>query len=301
MVTKVSKSATTQRFVAVTGASSADAQQFLRDHNYRLEAAVDAYFSKDQGAGPRLSPQQEKEATAALHALFDEYKDDAEPDTITAEGALTMFNEINVDVASVAVLPLSYYLDSPSLGHFTRAGYVEGWLRLGLGASLTGSPSKEKVLELQQGVVPALMHTFATDGAVIPPRYPIRATPSKKGLYTTVYEYTFMFARSEGQKNIGLDVAITFWDLLLPHAPSYDAAGTRTEPPSFTPAQFTLWKRFLTEEANVRIVSKDTWSQFLEFTQEIDPSFASHDFDAAWPSVIDEFVEWARKQLAHNA
>lgn len=208
-----------------------------------------------------------------------------------------MFTDLLIDVASVAVLPLSYYLGSQSLGHFSRQGFVDGWLRLGLGPALLGAPSKDRVLEVQRGVLPEIQHAFETNGPVVPPRTPAQA-PTKKGLYTTVYEFTFLFGRSEGQKNLSLDVALTFWDLLMPYAPAYDADGTRTSPPSFSAKQFGLWKQFLSEEANVRIVSKDTWTQFLEFTQEIDPRFEQHDFDAAWPSVIDEFVEWARKQIA---
>lgn len=72
-VTKASKGAAVQRFTAVTGASSADAQQYLRESNYRLEAAVDAFFQQ-QSSAPRLSAQQEKEAASALNALFNEYR-----------------------------------------------------------------------------------------------------------------------------------------------------------------------------------------------------------------------------------
>ena len=197
----------------------------------------------------------------------------------------------------MSVLPLSYYLDAPSLGHFTRAGFTEGWLRLGLGPALVGRPAPAEVLEQMRRAVPAIDEAFRTNGPVLPPRTPGQGA-SKKGLYTTVYEYTFVFARSEGQKNLPVDVAPTFWDLLVPYAPSYDGEGTRGAPPSFSARQYALWKQFLTEAANVRIISKDTWTQFLEFTQEIDPHFATHDFDAAWPSLIDEFVEWARKQDA---
>lgn len=95
-----------------------------------------------------------------------------------------------------------------------------------------------------------------------------------------------------------LDLALTFWDLLLPYAPTYDADGTRASAgtPSFSATQYELWKRFLTSASHVQVISKDTWSQFLEFTREIDPKFANHDFEAAWPSVIDEFVAWVREQ-----
>ena len=114
----------------------------------------------------------------------------------------------------------------------------------------------------------------------------LRLTP-KKGLYTTVYEYTFAFAREEQQKNVPLDTAITLWDLLLPHAPSS----------SFSTKQYELWKRFLKEASHLQVISKDTWTQFLEFTREIDDTFSNHDFEAAWPSIIDEFVAWVREQI----
>lgn len=51
----------------------AEAQSYLREYNYRLEAAVDAYFTQ-QSAGPRMTPQQEKEAVAMLNALFNKYR-----------------------------------------------------------------------------------------------------------------------------------------------------------------------------------------------------------------------------------
>lgn len=90
-------------------------------------------------------------------------------------------------------------------------------------------------------------------------------------------------------------MALAFWDLLLPYSPSYDAGDGMSAPEAtFSSAQYALWKRFLTEASQLRVISKDTWTQFLEFTKECDATFSGHDFEAAWPSVIDEFVEWAR-------
>lgn len=95
-----------------------------------------------------------------------------------------------------------------------------------------------------------------------------------------------------------LDLALTFWELLLPHAPIYDADGSKAAAgqPSFSPAQWELWKRFLTSASHLRVISKDTWTQFLSFLREIDPHFETHDFEAAWPSVMDEFVTWVQEQ-----
>ncbi|KAL4400780.1 Scaffold-type E3 ligase [Malassezia pachydermatis] len=299
MVNKLSKSAQLQRFCSVTNATTDEAQTYLKVHNNRLEAAIDAYLTDQTNLAhlPRLTAQQEKAVRAQLNALFDKYKDDDEPDLMASEGALAMLQDLGIDPASVAVLPLSYYLNAPTLGQFTRSDYTEGWLRLGVGATTQGPLTHDILLAQQKEAVARMMETFAQDGPVLP-LYKTPSPPSKKGLYTTVYEYTFAFARGEGQKNLGLDMALAFWDLLMPYAPSYGANGSRASagPPSFSPAQFEMWKRFLTEASQLRVISKDTWSQFLEFTREIDPAFSNHDFEAAWPSVIDEFVGWAQEQ-----
>lgn len=230
---------------------------------------------------------------------------------INTEGALAMFGELGIAPESVVVIPLSFYLESPSLGHFLRDKYIDGWLRLGVGAPPEGgSLTEQQLIQQQKDTIPSLFDAFKQDAPVRPARGAPRGAPPK-GLYTSCYEFTFAFARSEGQKSLrmwggrwatadatALEVALTFWDLVLPYAPSYDESGARagTGAPSFSARQYALWKQFLTEASGARIVTRDTWTQFLEFTREIDPAFERHDFDAAWPSVIDDFVAWARKQ-----
>lgn len=183
-------------------------------HNNRLEAAIDAYLTDQTNLAhlPRLTAQQEKAVRAQLNALFDKYKgaynpclcmtDDDEPDLMASEGALAMLQDLGIDPASVAVLPLSYYLNAPTLGQFTRSDYTEGWLRLGVGATTQGPLTHDILLAQQKEAVARMMETFAQDGPVLP-LYKTPSPPSKKGLYTTVYEYTFAFARGEGQKNLG--------------------------------------------------------------------------------------------------
>lgn len=44
----------------------------------------------------------------------------------------------------------------------------------------------------------------------------------------------------------------------------------------------------------------DVALQFLDFTTTIDPQFEKYDVDAAWPSLIDEYVEWCKAKLARG-
>ena len=78
------------------------------------------------------------------------------------------------------------------------------------------------------------------------------------------------------------------WDMLLPYASSWTTGGT------FSEKQYAHWKRFLNEASGVKVITRDTWTQFLEFTHEKD-AITTHDFEAAWPSLIDDYVAWARE------
>ncbi|WFD19580.1 Scaffold-type E3 ligase [Malassezia caprae] len=194
-----------------------------------------------------------------------------DPNLVSYDGSITLLNELGVDPASVDVLPLSFYLESPALGQFTRSEFLNGWLRLGVGAS--SIYDQEELKRQQRESMVQIMNAFRANATVLPKFNATEKASSLKGLYTAVYEYTFAFARPEGQKNLRMYLK-----------------------PSFSPAQWDLWKRFLTTASNLRVISKDTWTQFLAFMREIDPRFETHDYEAAWPSVIDEFVAWVHEQ-----
>jgi DCN1-like protein 1/2 len=62
-------------------------------------------------------------------------------------------------------------------------------------------------------------------------------------------------------------------------------------------AYLGAWCAFLKKEKKGRSVSKDVWTLFLDFATGIDAKFEKYDIDAAWPSLIDEFVEHAKEKL----
>jgi DCN1-like protein 1/2 len=53
------------------------------------------------------------------------------------------------------------------------------------------------------------------------------------------------------------------------------------------------WCTFL-EDKHLKAVSKDIWEQFYEFISTINDDFDNHDYDSAWPVVIDDFVEFMK-------
>eukprot|EP00043_Microstomoeca_roanoka_P007847 m.75879 g.75879 ORF g.75879 m.75879 type:complete len:120 (+) comp14001_c0_seq2:124-483(+) len=53
--------------------------------------------------------------------------------------------------------------------------------------------------------------------------------------------------------------------------------------------------RFL-DESETKIINKDQWQSVLEFSQVVSPTFEGYNDDGAWPVLLDEFVEWHRRQ-----
>ncbi|KAK6947202.1 hypothetical protein RJ641_000675, partial [Dillenia turbinata] len=94
--------------------------------------------------------------------------------------------------------------------------------------------------------------------------------------FREIYNFAFGWAKEKGQKSLALDTAIGMWQLL------------------FAEKQWLLvdhWCQFLQARHN-KAISRDTWSQLLEFTWTVDPTLSNYDAEGAWPYLIDEFVEY---------
>ena len=85
--------------------------------------------------------------------------------------------------------------------------------------------------------------------------------------FRRVYLYTFEFARSEGQRSLGIELAQAFWSLLLPvglkggalRTQDYGGNDLSKFNVGWTEQHTQLWYDFL-KEKNIKGISKDTWS-----------------------------------------
>ncbi|KAH0671517.1 hypothetical protein KY290_026870 [Solanum tuberosum] len=94
--------------------------------------------------------------------------------------------------------------------------------------------------------------------------------------FREIYNFAFSWAKEKGQKSLALDTAIGMWQLL------------------FAEKEWPLvehWCQFLQARHN-KAISRDTWSQLLEFARNVDPALSNYDAEGAWPYLIDEFVEY---------
>ncbi|XP_052158295.1 uncharacterized protein LOC127776012 [Oryza glaberrima] len=104
----------------------------------------------------------------------------------------------------------------------------------------------------------------------------LRAEIKDDHKFREIYNFAFAWAREKGQKSLGLETALGMWQLLFAerHWPLIDH-----------------WCQFLQVRHN-KAISRDTWSQLLEFVKTIDPQLSNYDEEGAWPYLIDEFVEY---------
>ncbi|PBK85653.1 hypothetical protein ARMGADRAFT_1036103 [Armillaria gallica] len=355
---------TTAQFCSVTGAQAKDAKRYL-DKYKRLDAALDAYFNDPvsrRGGGSATAA-----STSKLNTLFDKYKDpvnrpraDPDGDEITIDGTIKFCEDLAVNPEDVVLLSVAYELKSKRMGEWGRQGWLEGWRSLGsdnIPAMRASLPKLSQKLSSDPAYFRKVYnHTFdfgrsegqrslGTTGRYLP-KYPRAARNGHIAAayiiggckVTTVPDFTrvkwFLLssqANSGGScfllhqlylvdileaqirlANQAMDSAQAFWALLLPHGLKGGALSRTTSTDEDDvdmdatseegwKDQYTQWWFEYLEAKGGKGVSKDTWSMFLDFVRSIDAKFEKYDAEEAWPSTIDDFVEWARERLKSSA
>ena len=111
----------------------------------------------------------------------------------------------------------------------------------------------------------------------------VRDRQAFKDLYR--WTYTFGLDSASGQRTLPTDMAITLWKLVF----------SQGEPPVLQ-----RWLEFLEKHTNIRGIPKDTWELFLNFTEQVGDDLSSYDDTEAWPSLLDDFVEFENDRHNQN-
>ncbi|KAF5326693.1 hypothetical protein D9619_004920 [Psilocybe cf. subviscida] len=233
--------------------------------------------------------------------LFEKYRDPEGVD-IAVDGTLQLCNDLDVDPEDVVFLSLAYELKSPRMGQWTKQGWIEGWKSIGADS-----------ISAMRSVLPRLRDQLGSD-----PDY-----------FREVYNHTFDFGLSEGQRSLALESAQALWGWLLPHGLrggalshtlSTDGENDHMSTGEGWKEEYNqMWFDFLTEK-KLKSVSKDTWAMFLDFVRTIDSKFSNYNPEgdisrhvpsvcisltllstiaaAAWSSTFDDFVEYGHELLS---
>jgi len=100
-----------------------------------------------------------------------------------------------------------------------------------------------------------------------------------KQTFKDMYKWTYRFGldHEAGQRTLPVEMAVSLWKLIF----------SQNEP-----AILPRWLTFLQKHQSIRGVSRDTWDMFLNFVEQVSDDLTSYDDTEAWPSLLDDFVEY---------
>ncbi|KAK9474825.1 Cullin binding-domain-containing protein [Dipodascopsis tothii] len=229
--------------------TQARAATLLRQNGWRVDAAVEAHYAAEDGARKRTN-------TKAIEAVFDKYAalGEAEPGEIGIDGTIALVQDLGLDLEEPAVLAVACVLGAPSMGVFTRTGFVDGWAAEGADSA-------------------AAMASKAGEYR--------RRLAEDAEFFARVYRFTFAFVRAPGQRAVQLDTAIDYWRLLL--ADKFPE-GMQARWETFLTAEY---KRSIPKDTWNMLLD-------FTAAARADPALATYDAEAAWPSIFDDFVAYLR-------
>lgn len=105
------------------------------------------------------------------------------------------------------------------------------------------------------------------------------AEVQNKQTFKEFYKWTYKFGldHESGQRTLPTDMAVSLWKLVFSQR---------------EPKILPRWLNFLQKHQNIRGISKDTWDMFLNFVEQVGDDLTSYDDTEAWPSLLDDFVEY---------
>lgn len=108
-----------------------------------------------------------------------------------------------------------------------------------------------------------------------------RAELSDAVRFKDIYRFAFSFAKEKETKIIDLQTADALLALVL---------GDRY-------AHTEALRAYLQEQTTYKSVNLDQWMNILEFSRSIKADLSNYDENSAWPVLLDEYCEWAKKRL----
>ena len=110
---------------------------------------------------------------------------------------------------------------------------------------------------------------------------------SKPDQFKEFYKWTYRFGLDSdlGQRTLSTDIAISLWKLVF----------TQREP-----RILDRWLSFLEEHPSIKGIPKDTWDMFLHFVDNVGDDLGLYDDAEAWPSLLDDFVEFENDRQNQN-
>lgn len=257
----------TEDFLQITGCRDRHvAERYLGRHRWELNEAINHFFNDNEHGNKELGSGAAEDNISNVQevdAIFSQYADGPNGDVIDVEGTVAYFSAMGIDVEQdVEALIAAYVLESPSTGVFTRDKFVQNWMKL---------DCKVRTLEdMAQHLHQAKAQTL---------------------LMKEVYQFAFKYALEEGKRKLDIDDAVALWRVL--YRDQFQQLAQTATPTTVT--------RFVNDfvsagNSGKDTISKDEWNMAYSFFTIPLQDLEKHSESAAWPVLMDEFVEFLFEQ-----
>jgi len=191
---------------------------------------------------------------------FFDHYRDADVDCILADGIERFCADIHVQPDEFSVLVLAWKFNAEAMCRFTREEFINGCHALG------GADTAQAV----RAQLPAIVAEVCEN----------------KDRFRELYRWTYRFGLDVGQRTLPLSMALSLWRLVFSVNP---------------PPVLERWLAFLEQRRSAPSgIMRDTWDMYLLFTEVIGEDLERYDESEAWPSLIDDFVEYENDRRNHN-
>ncbi|KAG9095115.1 hypothetical protein FS749_011046 [Ceratobasidium sp. UAMH 11750] len=223
-----------------------------------------------------------------VQAMFENYMDEDDNNVIGGEGMEKLCADASMSMEGALPLLVAWSLSAKTLGSFTRAEFTGGFgkLRIDTPQKVALMASDLNSLFFGCGIAEQASRmslSSSASGADPYDRTQLRSYQhNADSTYSKFYFFCFALVKPPQSRNIDMETATAFWSVIL--APKYPIA--------------TELVAFITEKGTYKAVTKDIWTMVLEFCKSVKPDLQGYEEEAAWPSLLDDFVEWKKERLA---
>ncbi|PPR05995.1 hypothetical protein CVT26_005717 [Gymnopilus dilepis] len=193
--------------------------------------------------------------------LFKKYADNDDADVIGPEGFEQLCTDANMPLDGPRPIIFAWQMGAKDMAKVTKDEWTKGTSQL----KISSVPQIELAIS-------------ELDDLLIQGKAPVRAAPKNqeydrssyfsysadvKSGFSKLYSYAFALAKPEASRNIDME--------------------------------YPIMKEiidFINEKGTYKATNKDLWTMMLEFCETVTPNLQGYDPDAAWPTLLDDFVAW---------
>ena len=105
-------------------------------------------------------------------------------------------------------------------------------------------------------------------------------------IFKNFYQWVFSYAKESTSKVLDIEGSIGLWKLIFSDRFKY----------------LKEWEEFLKDQKKLRVVSKDTWNQFLEFVRLVSSNgIEKYDESGSMPEIFDDFAKFLKGEVIEES